>query len=143
MVELNIIYNENNCETMKRMPDNFVDLTVTSPPYDNLRDYNGYSFDFERIALELYRITKEGGIVVWIVNDATINGSETLTSFRQALYFRENCGFNLHDTMLYLKKNNMPTNEECKRYAQAFEYAFVMSKGKPKTFNLPTNPQGL
>jgi DNA modification methylase len=88
-MELNRIYNENCLDTMARMPDGFVDLTVTSPPYDNLRTYNGYEFDFEPIARELYRVTKKGGVVVWVVGDATINGSETGTSFRQALYFKE------------------------------------------------------
>ena len=92
-MEINKIYNENCLDTMAKMPDNFIDLTVTSPPYDNLRNYNGYSFDFESIAKELYRVTKEGGVVVWVVGDATINGSETGTSFRQALYFKE-IGFN-------------------------------------------------
>lgn len=133
MIELNKIYNENNCETMKRIPDNFVDLTVTSPPYDNLRDYNGYSFDFERIALELYRITKEGGIVAWVVNDAMVDGSESLTSCKQKIYFRENCGFNIHDTMIYEK--NGPAYPDQTRYYQIFEYMFILSKGKPKTFN--------
>ena len=85
-LELNKIYNESNLETMKRMPDNFVDLTVTSPPYDNLRDYKGYSFPFEEIAKELYRVTKQGGVLVWVVGDATINGSESLTSFKQAIF---------------------------------------------------------
>ena len=92
---------------MKRMDDCFIDLTVTSPPYDNLRNYNGYEFEFEKIAKELYRVTKDGGVVVWVVGDATINGSETGTSFKQALYFNE-CGFNLHDTMIYKKKNYLP-----------------------------------
>lgn len=133
MIEINKIYNESNCDTMSRMPDNFIDLTVTSPPYDNLRDYEGYRFDFERVAQELYRVTKQGGIVVWVVNDATINGSETLTSFKQAIYFRENCGFNLHDTMIYSK--NGFANPSNNRYHQVFEYMFVFSKGKPTTFN--------
>jgi len=109
MIELNKIYNENCLDTMARMPDNFIDLTVTSPPYDNLRDYKGYSFDFESIAKELYRVTKEGGVVVWVVGDATINGSETGTSFRQALYFKE-IGFNLHDTMIY-QTDKPPMND--------------------------------
>lgn len=119
-------------EVMKKLPDKCVDLTVTSPPYDNLRTYNGYSFDFEGIAQELYRITKDGGVVVWVVGDATINGSETGTSFRQALYFKE-IGFNLHDTMLYKKKNTpfMRSNG----YTNCFEFMFVLTKGKPKTFN--------
>ena len=90
-------------EKMKDIPDGSIDLTVTSPPYDNLRTYNGYTFDFEGIAKELYRVTKQGGVVVWVVGDATIKGSETGTSFKQALYFKE-IGFNLHDTMIYQKK---------------------------------------
>jgi site-specific DNA-methyltransferase (adenine-specific) len=114
------------------MEDNFIDLTVTSPPYDNLREYKGYSFKFEDIAKELYRVTKEGGVVVWVVGDATINGSESLTSFKQAIYFVEQCGFNLHDTMIYWK-NSAPINYM--RYEPAFEFMFVISKGKPKTFN--------
>ena len=131
-MEINNIYNENCLDTMKRMDDNFIDLTVTSPPYDNLRKYNGYSFDFENIAKELYRVTKEGGIVVWIVGDATIKGSETGTSFRQALYFKE-IGFNLNDTMIYRKLNYLPVTS-C-RYEPQFEYMFILSKGKVKTFN--------
>jgi len=132
-IELNEVRNENCLDTMKLMPDNFVDLTVTSPPYDDLRTYNGYSFDFESIAKELYRVTKQGGVVVWVVGDATIKGSETGTSFKQALFFKE-CGFNLHDTMIWKKINPMPVND--KRYQQSFEYMFVFSKGKPKTTNL-------
>ena len=116
---------------MKRMDDCFIDLTVTSPPYDNLRTYNGYEFEFEKIAKELYRITKEGGVVVWVIGDATIDGSETGTSFKQALYFME-CGFNLHDTMIY-QKNAVPLTH--KRYEQNFEYMFILCKGKIKTFN--------
>lgn len=117
---------------MRQMDDGCIDLTVTSPPYDNLRKYNGYCFDFENIAKELYRVTKDGGVVVWVVGDATIKGSETGTSFRQALYFMD-CGFNLHDTMIYKKKNPIPQNHN--RYEQCFEYMFVLSKGKPSTFN--------
>ncbi len=131
MIELNKIYCENCLDTMARMPDNFIDLTVTSPPYDNLRNYNGYDFDFESIAKELFRVTKNGGIVVWVVGDATINGSETGTSFKQAL-FAKDCGFNLHDTMIYQKSTPPLTHN---RYEQNFEYMFVFSKGKPKTFN--------
>lgn len=131
-MEINKIYNENCLETMARMPDGFVDLTVTSPPYDELRTYNGYSFPFEDIARELFRITKDGGVVVWIVGDATVKGSETGTSFRQALHFKE-IGFNLHDTMMYRKINYIPLTHN--RYEQEFEYMFVFSKGKPKTFN--------
>ena len=116
---------------MKDIPDKSIDMVLTSPPYDNLRDYKGYTFDFEGIAKELYRIVKDGGVVVWVVGDATIKGSETGTSFKQALYFKE-IGFNLHDTMLY-KTNKIPLNHN--RYEQEFEYMFILSKGKPKTFN--------
>ena len=131
-MEINKIYNENCLDTMAKMPDNFIDLTVTSPPYDGLRTYNGYSFPFEDIAKELYRVTKIGGVVVWVVGDETKNGSESGTSFKQALYFME-CGFNLHDTMFYGKRNYMPSNQN--RYCQQVEYCFVLSKGSPKTFN--------
>ena len=132
-MEINKIYNENCLDTMNRMVDNFIDLTVTSPPYDNLREYKGYSFDFENIAKELYRVTKVGGIVVWIVGDATIKGSESGTSFKQALYFKE-IGFNLHDTMIY-QKNAYPFPPS-NRYFNVFEYMFILSKGIPKTTNL-------
>lgn len=118
-------------ELMKDMPDKSIDLTITSPPYDNLREYGGYSFDFEGIAKELFRITKDGGVIVWVVGDATINGSETGTSFKQALFFKE-IGFNLHDTMIWLKRSPPLTH---KRYEQGFEYMFVLSKGNLKTFN--------
>lgn len=118
---------------MARMPDGFVDLVVTSPPYDGLRTYNGYSFDFESVAKELYRVTKVGGVVVWIVGDETVKGSETGSSFKQALYFKE-IGYNLHDTMIYKKANAMP-NANSKRYRQCFEYMFILSKGEPKSFN--------
>ena len=124
-------------EIMKGMQSESVDLTVTSPPYDNLRTYNGnieqWTFEkFQEIAKELYRVTKKGGVVVWVVGDSTVKGSETGTSFRQALWFKEN-GFNLHDTMIYQKQNYVPLTHN--RYEQEFEYMFVFSKGKPKTFN--------
>ena len=133
-MEINKIYNENCLDTMAKMPDNFIDLTVTSPPYDNLRNYNGYSFDFENVAKELFRVTKQGGVVVWVVGDATVKGSETGTSFRQALYFKE-IGFNLHDTMIWRKPNAPPQTKEGRRYTLAHEYMFVLTKGKIKTFN--------
>ena len=97
---MNSIICGDSAKVLAGFPDDFIDLTVTSPPYDNLREYNGYEFDFEAIAQQLYRVTKPGGVVVWVVGDATINGSETGTSFRQALYFME-CGFNLYDTMIW------------------------------------------
>jgi len=120
-------------EVMKDIPDKSVDMVLTSPPYDNLRTYNGYTFDFEGIAKELYRVVKDGGVVVWVVGDATIKGSETGTSFKQALYFKK-CGFNLHDTMIWQKTNPMP-KVKTKRYFDVFEYMFVFSKGVPKTLN--------
>jgi len=120
---------------MAGMPGNMVDLTVTSPPYDNLRNYNEFEFDWRAVIAELYRITKPGGVVVWVVGDATIQGSETGTSFRQALYAME-CGFLLWDTMIYQKiGNGAPQRRPYIRYSSAFEYMFVWAKGKPKTFN--------
>lgn len=133
-MEINKIYNENCLETMAKMPDNFIDLTVTSPPYDGMRAYNGYSFPFEDIAKELYRVTKEGCVVVWVVGDETSKFNESGTSFKQALYFKE-IGFNLLDTMIYYKQNYAPAYPTLKRYANQFEYMFVFSKGKPNTFN--------
>lgn len=130
---LNKIYNMDCVDGMRNLPDNCIDLTVTSPPYDNLRTYNGFSWDFDETAKELYRVTKQGGVIVWIVGDATIKGSETGTSFKQALFFKE-CGFNLHDTMIWQKTNPMP-KVKTSRYFDVFEYMFVLSKGKPKTFN--------
>ena len=132
MLELNKIYNMDCIAGMKLLDDECIDLTVTSPPYDNLRTYNGFAWDFEATAKELYRVTKQGGVVVWIVGDATINGSETGTSFRQALYFMD-CGFNLHDTMIYEKVGL--AFPDSNRYYQMFEYMFVLSKGRPKAFN--------
>ena len=136
-MEIDKIYQGDCFEVLKTFEDNSIDLTVTSPPYDNLRTYggviDGWSFEkFQGIARELYRITKEGGVVVWVVADATIKGSETGTSFKQALYFME-CSFNLHDTMIWQKASYVPLTHN--RYEQEFEYMFVLSKGKPKTFN--------
>ena len=133
-IELNKIYNEDNISLIKRIPGDFIDLTVTSPPYDNLRDYKGYTFNFETLAKELYRVTKPGGVIVWIVADATINGSETGTSFRQALHFMD-VGFNLHDTMIWNKGTFTAVGSLRTRYAPVFEYMFVLTKGKIKTFN--------
>ena len=137
MLEKNKIYCGDNLELIKQLDDNYIDLTVTSPPYDNLRTYNGYSWDFEGLAKELFRVTKDGGVVVWVVGDATINGSETGTSFRQAIYFME-CGFNLHDTMIYYRQSPYPANI---RYNQCFEYMFVFCKNKIKTHNLLNAPK--
>jgi site-specific DNA-methyltransferase (adenine-specific) len=133
-METNKIYQGDTLTILKTFPDECIDLTVTSPPYDNLRDYGGYVFNFEGIAGELYRVTKQGGVVVWVVGDQVINGSETGTSFKQALYFKE-IGFNLHDTMIYEKRNYLPQQEINRRYANAFEYMFILSKGQPKSFN--------
>ena len=125
-------------KALKLVPDEWVDLTVTSPPYDTLRKYNGvgetWCFEkFKAIAAELYRVTKPGGVLVWVINDKTDKGSKTGTSFRHALYFME-LGFNLNDTMIWRKTNPMPAVRQ-PRYADCFEYMFVFSKGKPKTFN--------
>jgi DNA modification methylase len=132
-LELNKIYQGDCLEIMKTMPNEYIDCVITSPPYDGLRDYKGYSFNFEGIASELKRILKVGGVIVWVVGDQTVNGSESGTSFKQALFFKE-IGLNLHDTMIY-EKNGSPY-PETNRYYQSFEYMFVFSKGKPKTANL-------
>lgn len=124
-----------NAKLLKSIRDNYIDLTVTSPPYDDLRDYKGFNFDFENVAKELYRVTNIGGVVVWVVNDQTKNFCESLTSFKQATYFVETCGFNLLDTMIYDKINSPPTYPGMRRYIPLFEFMFVFSKGKPKTFN--------
>ena len=138
MTNLNLI--KGDClEKMNEIPDGGVDLTVTSPPYDNLRSYNGNNVQWgehvwRKVLSELYRVTKQGGVVVWVVGDATIKGSETGTSFKQALYAME-CGFNLHDTMIY-KKTGGGARGSNLAYWQNFEYMFVFSKGRPKSINL-------
>ena len=137
MLETNKIYNCNCIDGLKLLDDNSVDLTVCSPPYDNLREYHGvinedtWNFDvFKPIAKELYRVTRKGGVVVWVVGDAVVDGGETGSSFRQALYFQE-CGFKLHDTMIYEKNSStFPARADSKRYSQIFEYMFVFVKGK-------------
>ena len=135
---MSITLHHGDClEIMRTLPTNSINLTVTSPPYDNLREYNGninqWCFDkFKAIAQELYRVTSDGGIVVWIVNDSTIDGSETGTSFKQALHFMD-CGFKLHDTMIWQKISPF---QHKNRYIQSFEYMFVFSKGMRKTANL-------
>lgn len=131
---LNNIFCGDCLEVMKYLPDKCIDLVVTSPPYDNLRQYKGYSFDFENTAKELFRVIKQGGVVVWVVGDATIKGSETGTSFRQALYFKE-IGFNIHDTMIWEKDTQPCHDPRNKRYKQYFEYMFIFTKGSPKTYN--------
>ena len=134
-MKLNDVRNENCIDTMKRMNAEFVDLVVTSPPYDEMREYEGYRLErFEQIAIDLHRVIKTGGVVVWVIGDQTIKGNETGTSFRQALYFKE-IGFNLFDTMIYLKPPRGAVGNN-KTYWQSFEYMFVFSKGQPKTINL-------
>lgn len=137
-MKLGKIYHENCIETLRRMDDDLLDMTITSPPYDDLRDYKGYHFPVEQIAASLFYKTKKGGVVIWVVADRTVDGSETLTSFDHAQTFKR-VGFNVHDTMLYVKNNPIPS--DCGlRYRQAFEYMFCFSKGRPKTFNPITEP---
>lgn len=126
-----------DCNTiMQSMHDNSIDLILTSPPYDDMREYKGYILNIDSIIQQLFRITKQGGVVVWIVGDATIQGSETGTSFRQALKFIET-GFKLHDTMIYEKNtSSFPAKRNGNRYTSIFEYMFVFCKGKIKTANL-------
>jgi len=141
---LNKILHGNAVDKLKQIPDNSVDLTVTSPPYDSLRTYNDkitdekfdihFSFPLTDIITELFRVTKDGGLVVWVVNDQVINGGESGNSFRQALRFMD-LGFKLYDTMIYHK--NGAAYHEAARYDQVFEYMFVFLKGKrPNTANI-------
>lgn len=135
----NIKLMQGDClERMKEIPDGSIDLTVTSPPYDNLRTYKDSlewgEHIWKPILEQLYRITKQGGVVVWVVGDATIKGSETGTSFKQALWAME-CGFNLHDTMIWRKSNPTPRDTRINRYWQEFEYMFILSKGMASVCN--------
>jgi DNA modification methylase len=132
-MHLNQIYNENCMHTLERMPDGFLDMTLTSPPYDDLRAYEGFDFSASKMAEVLLAKTKPGGVVVWVVADRTANGSETLTSFTHAITFSQ-AGWRVNDTMIYAKNNPIPS--DCgTRYRQCFEYIFCFSKGRPKTFN--------
>lgn len=131
---INGIHHIEALELLSKLDDKSIDMILTSPPYDNLRTYKGFAWDFEAIARESYRVLKDGGVLVWVVGDATVNGSETLTSFRQALYFVDVCGFKMHDTMIY-QKDSAPFPDD-RRYYAVFEYMLVLSKGTPKTVNL-------
>lgn len=128
-----IIENKDSVAALKTLEQGSVQLVCTSPPYDNLRDYTGCEWDFEGTARELYRVLCKGGIVCWNVNDAVVKGSETLTSCRQKIYFADVCGFRVHDTMIYQKRNF--SHPERTRYHQVFEYVFILSKGAPRVFN--------
>lgn len=132
MLTLDTIHNEDCIAGMKKLDDKSVDMVITSPPYDDLRTYEGFSFDFEGTVKELYRILKDGGVVVWVVGDSTTKGSENGTPFKQALYFKE-AGFNIHDTMIWNKGSFAFPSKNT--YHQVFEFMFVFSKGKPKTMN--------
>lgn len=138
-VDINKIYLGDNADIMRTFPDNFIDLTVTSPPYGSLRTYgNTYAkhFDFYQLSIELFRITKDGGILVWVVTDQTKDANESGESFKQALGFKD-VGFNLYDTMIYKKNNHIPLND--RRYESSFEFMFVLAKLDKKssinTFN--------
>lgn len=138
MIDLNKIYCGDATKVMEEIDTESVDLIVTSPPYSDLRHYGntlvGWTHDkFMEVANQMHRVLKPGGVIVWVVDDKTEKGSETGTSFKQALYFMD-IGLNLNDTMIFLKSNPMPQVKQ-PRYRQCFEYMFVFSKGKPKTFN--------
>lgn len=123
-----------NTEVLSGFPDACIDLVVTSPPYDDLRTYGGHSWNFDTLASQLVRVLKPGGVIVWVVADATVNGSETLTSMRQAIHFKDVCGLNVHDTMIYKKAGTGACGSN-DAYWQAWEYMLVLSKGKPKAIN--------
>lgn len=118
---------------LKSLPDESIDSIVTSPPYDNLRTYGGHSWDFKGTAKEIGRVLKPGAVCCWVVGDAMIKGSESLTSFKQAIFFKEQVGLLIHDTMIYEKGNfSSPSSN---RYHQTFEYIFILSKGNLACFN--------
>ena len=134
-IEFNKIYNS-DCELMlSRIDNNSIDFVVTSPPYEDWRTYKGFSWNFENIAKELYRVLKPGRCVVWVVADITKNFCESLVSFKQAIYFVEQCGFNLLDTMIYERDSGPPQYPGMKRYPHRWEYMFVLCKGKPIVYN--------
>ena len=133
MLELDKIHCGDNCDLLGQLPRECIDLVVTSPPYDDLRTYGGHSWDFFGVAWQLKRVLKPGGVIVWVVADATKDGSETGTSMEQALHFKR-LGLNLHDTMIYKKAGGSP-NTHHPRYTHCFEYMFVFTAGTPKTFN--------
>ncbi len=140
-MEVNKTYHINCVAGMEKLEDESIDLVVTSPPYDQLRTYNDSSKwnmeVFYAVAAQLQRVLKPGGVIMWNVNDATVDGSETGTSFRQALHFKDVCGLRLHDTMIYEKTGiAFASGKNSVRYSQAFEYCFILSKGKPKTVNI-------
>jgi site-specific DNA-methyltransferase (adenine-specific) len=122
----------NNIDVLNAMPEASIDLIVTSPPYGDMRSYNGYTFDYKATGHAMYRVLKNGGVCVWVVNDKVINGSKSLTSFKTAIHFVDECGFRLHDTMIW-HKGGLPSSGN--RYNQIFEYMLVFSKGNPKAFN--------
>jgi site-specific DNA-methyltransferase (adenine-specific) len=131
-LQTDVIICGDNCEVMRKMPSESIDLVVTSPPYDDLRTYGGHSWDFYGVAWNLKRLLKPGGVIVWNVGDATKDGSETGTSMRQALHFQQ-LGLRIHDTMIFRKTNPIPLTHN--RYEQEWEYAFVISNGKPSAWN--------
>lgn len=129
-----ILYTGPAEERLQLIESESIDFVLTSPPYDKLRSYQGYTLNWKAVARELTRVIKPGGVIVWVVGDATVNGSETGSSFRQVLYFRDKCKLRLHDTMMFAKNNPIP-GDHGPRYRGAFEYMFAFSKGKPVTFN--------
>lgn len=134
-MQTNIIYNQDSAIGLKELPSDSIDCVITSPPYDDIREYNGYSFNFEEISFQLYRVCKNGSTVVWVVNDKVENGSRSLTSFKQAIHFNK-LGFNINDVMIYAKKNPMPNLGHNVRYNPSYEFMLILTKGKPKTVNL-------
>jgi DNA modification methylase len=139
-IDVNTIFCGDARDILQYLPDDSIDLILSSPPYDSTRYYEGHTFNYEvfkEIALQLSRVMKKGGVIVWVVADGFINNSESLSSMKQAFYFREGCGLNLHDTMIYLKNSpSFPAHRQSNRFSQSFEYIFVFSKGKPQTVNL-------
>lgn len=139
---LNVVHCCDALTLLRGLSAKSVKLILTSPPYDDLRTYGGnWSFPFEAIAQESYRVLADGGVLVWVVNDSSAGGGESLSSFEQALYFKS-IGF-LVETMIWQKQSGI--GEFYGRYEPVFEFMFRLSKGEPKTFNpimTPTSQPG-
>ena len=121
-------------EGMRSLPPDLVPCTVASPPYGALRHYHGnHQFDFEAAAAELWRITRPGGVVCWVVREEVVDGSESGEASEQRLFFRD-LGFRLHQTIVMERYGSRARSPG--RYGESLEYAFILAKGKPATVRL-------
>ena len=134
-ININNIYQGESVEFMRNnIPNNSIDMVLTSPPYDDLRDYDGFEFDYEMMLDEIYRVLKDGGVCVWVVGDSVIDRRKQLSPFKQATYANM-IGLKLYDNIIYHKTTPSPPHKD--RYFNTYEYMFVFFKGdKPKCIKL-------